>query len=309
MIIGTSDGYMNFVGVTTGRSSIMRIFPAWAEVLRLPTRRLDGIDIRPGAEGGVYRRVIGDIADDPDDYGALVTTHKIAVYDNARELFEEVDQLAGAFGEISSISKRNGHLVGSAKDPITVKLALEEIVGEDHFRRTGGVAVVLGAGGSGNALSYQLGARADAPEKIIVTARRADSLHRAREIHERGGLDLRRFDYLLAGKPDEVDALLTGLPAGSLVVNATGMGKDLPGSPMTDDAVLPLQGVVWDFNYRGELGFLRQAHAQEVARELRVEDGWRYFIHGWSQVIADVFDIPMPPERARELSAIAEATR
>ena len=49
--------------------------------------------------------------------------------------------------------------------------------------------------------------------------------------------------------------------------------------------------------------------AQQSARGLRVHDGWRYFVHGWSQVIADVFDVPMPPQLVDELAALAEVVR
>lgn len=38
-------------------------------------------------------------------------------------------------------------------------------------------------------------------------------------------------------------------------------------------------------------------------------DGWRYFVHGWTQVVADVFDIPMPPETVQKLADIAADTR
>ncbi len=31
--------------------------------------------------------------------------------------------------------------------------------------------------------------------------------------------------------------------------------------------------------------------AQEDARRLQVEDGWVYFLHGWTQVIAEVFPL------------------
>ncbi len=52
------------------------------------------------------------------------------------------------------------------------------------------------------------------------------------------------------------------LPPGSLVVNATGMGKDRPGSPLGPTSVFPRDGVVWEFNYRGSLDFWHQALAQ-----------------------------------------------
>ena len=47
------------------------------------------------------------------------------------------------------------------------------------------------------------------------------------------------------------------------------------------------------------------------ARELIVEDGWIYFIHGWTRVIAEVFhmDIPTSGPEFDELSRIAAATR
>ena len=31
-----------------------------------------------------------------------------------------------------------------------------------------------------------------------------------------------------------------------------------------------------------------------MARHLQIEDGWTYFIHGWTQVIAEVFHIDIP---------------
>jgi shikimate 5-dehydrogenase len=100
---------------------------------------------------------------------------------------------------------------------------------------------------------------------------------------------------------------VAGLPDGSLVINATGLGKDAPGSPLSDAAVFPRKGIVWDLNYRGDLIFLDQARRQAADRELQVEDGWTYFLYGWTQVIAEVFDIAIPASGPRfdEISAIA----
>ena len=76
-----------------------------------------------------------------------------------------------------------------------------------------------------------------------------------------------------------------------MVVNATGMGKDSPGSPVTDNGLFPRDGVAWEINYRGELDFWHQAMAQKEARNVSVEDGWLYFVHGWTQVIAEVLHL------------------
>jgi shikimate 5-dehydrogenase len=116
-------------------------------------------------------------------------------------------------------------------------------------------------------------------------------------------------EYLQIDRPQDNDAVLARLKRGSLVVNATGLGKDAPGSPLTESAVFPLDGIAWEFNYRGDLVFLRQARAQEKPRHLQVEDGWTYFIHGWTRVIAEVFhlDIPMTGKRFDQLCEIAAA--
>ena len=88
------------------------------------------------------------------------------------------------------------------------------------------------------------------------------------------------------------DELLKQLPPGSLVINATGMGKDRPGSPLSNDAAWPAQALAWEFNYRGELSFLQQARTNATT----IEDGWRYFIYGWTRVMAEVFHIDIPTQ-------------
>ena len=70
--------------------------------------------------------------------------------------------------------------------------------------------------------------------------------------------------------------------------------------------VFPRGSAVWEINYRGALDFLAHARGQEQDRVLAVADGWRYFIHGWSQVVAEVFDLEMSPETVSELAALAE---
>jgi len=310
MTVFARDGtYMGFIGVTTGGSSIMKVFPKWAEVLGLPTRKLIGLDIDMGAPREVYRDVVSSIKDDRDYWGALVTTHKIAVFDTASDLFDDLDDLARTFGEISSIAKRGNRLTGAAKDPVTVRLALEDFLPSDHFATTGAAALILGSGGSGCALSYQLGLRDDQPSRVICTARSHHKLDHQRELHERAGIDADLMQYVITPSPEDVDDLLGALPPSSLVVNATGLGKDRPGSPISDAGRFPDNGVVWEFNYRGSLEFLHQSRLQQLDRGLVVEDGWRYFVHGWTQVIADVFDIPMPRETVAELARVAAGVR
>ena len=118
-----------------------------------------------------------------------------------------------------------------------------------------------------------------------------------------------KVEYVHNADPAENDRLMAEMPPGSLVVNGTGMGKDSPGSPVTDQGVFPERARVWELNYRGELDFLHQARRQEAARALFIEDGWRYFVHGWTCVIEEVFAVEMTPRLVGELSELALAAR
>ena len=301
--------YMGFVGVTTGSSSIMKVFPLWADILGLPTRRLIGHDLPMDASPEQYRALVEQIRDDPRHRGALVTTHKMNVYAAASDLFDELDPFAVSCSEISSVAKRGTRLSGRAKDPITVDLALNDFLPADHFATTGAEVVILGAGGSGTALSWALSERDDAPAKVTVTARDDAKLEHLCEVHRQHGTREGLIEYVRTDTVDDAASLVAAAPRGSLIVNATGLGKDRPGSPLPDDAVFPDDAYVWEFNYRGSLEFLHQARAQEAARNLHVVDGWRYFIHGWSQVIADVFELELTPEIVEQLAQAAEDVR
>jgi shikimate dehydrogenase len=303
---------MEFIGVTTRSSSIMKVFPRWARVLDLGEARLKGRDLPLGAETDLYRQAVEQIRSDPLSMGALVTTHKINLLAAARDLFEELDPYARLCEEVSCISKRDGRVIAHAKDPITAGRSLRALLGPGYFRRTGGEVLCLGAGGAGTAISVYLvegQTPADPPSRIVMVDKSHESLDALRRVHGRLGTSSTEIEYVENADPAENDELLDALPPGSLIVNASGMGKDIPGSPVTDSARFPERGVVWELNYRGELDFLRQARRQERTRDLRVEDGWLYFLHGWSEVIAEVFHVELTPERFELLSTEAEAIR
>jgi shikimate 5-dehydrogenase len=302
-----------FIGVTTGRSSIQHVFPRWADALGLDGAVLQGIDLPLHAPADDYRRVVEFIAADPLSLGALVTTHKIDLYAACRDLFDEIDPFALLMGETSCISKRDGKLVCHAKDPISSGLALDAFIPPGHWSRTGADALCMGAGGSTIAISWYLSraeTRHERPRRIVVTNRSPQRLEHIREIHAQLDTDT-AFEYVLTPAAADNDRVLTELAPGSLVVNATGLGKDAPGSPLTDAGVFPERALAWDLNYRGDLVFLDQARAQADARGLQVEDGWIYFVHGWTQVIAEVFHVEIPTSGPsfERLSELALATR
>jgi shikimate 5-dehydrogenase len=195
--------------------------------------------------------------------------------------------------EVSSLSKRDGRLVVHAKDPISSGLAIEAFLPPGHWARTGAEAFLIGAGGSAIAISWYLTRPErgdDRPSRIVVSNRSPQRLEHFRDVYRQFGTDV-PVQYVHTPRPEDNDAVLRHLRPSSLVVNATGLGKDAPGSPLTDAATWPPGAVAWDLNYRGELVFLDQARA---AGHVQVEDGWIYFLHGWTQVIAEVFDVEIP---------------
>lgn len=300
---------MYFIGVTTGKSSIMKVFPAWSQHLGLDAE-MKGIDFAPNSDPAAYREAVDFIKRDRLSLGALVTTHKMNLLRASRALFDDLDPYAQTLGEISSISKRGEKLVGHAKDPISAGASFEAIVAPGYWASTGGALCILGSGGSSLALTLYLhnkkASGGDVPGRVIVTARREASLAEMRHVHSQIGFSI-PIDYRLAPTAVEADAIVGHLPPGSMVVNATGLGKDGPGSPLTDHATFPEGGLIWEFNYRGDLVFLDQARRAAAERNLTVHDGWVYFIHGWTRVIAEVFDIdiPMSGPAFEDLSQIA----
>ena len=300
-----------FIGVTGSRSSINRVFPRWADVLGLDGTVLKPVDLPIDTPPESYRRVLFDMRDDPNCRGALVTTHKVRLLEAARDLFGDLDDDARLLGEVSCISKRDGRLIGSAKDPTSSGKALEAFIPPGHFADTGGHVLCLGAGGAGLAIAVHLLARtaaADRPARIVLVSRSGGRLADCREVlAEVGAAD--RVDFVQNADPSRNDEYLRLLPHGSLVINATGMGKDRPGSPITDGALFPEHGLVWELNYRGDLQFLQQARRQAGERSLCIEDGWRYFVHGWSVVIAEVFGLSIDREVLHRLSEEAAAAR
>ncbi|ROS48859.1 shikimate dehydrogenase [Frigoribacterium sp. PhB24] len=302
-----------FVGVTTGSSSIRRVFPRWADELGLGDVELVGIDIEPHAPADEYRTVVDFLATDDRSLGALVTTHKIDLFHAARESFDEVDPLAALMGEVSCLSKRQGQLRASAKDPFSSGLAIDAFAPPADWAGARRDVFVMGAGGSAIAMDWHLSRpeRGDArPARVIVSDRSAERLATAEAVHAQVAPDV-PFTALLVESAADNDAQLASLNTGAFVVNATGLGKDAPGSPLGSSALFPEAALVWELNYRGDLVFLEQARAQQEARRLVVEDGWTYFVHGWTRVISEVFDIDIPTSgpRFERLSEIAVSTR
>ncbi len=264
----------------------MPVFSGWMEAMGRPEVRMVGMDFPLHDSPSAYRAAVEHIRREPMALGALVTSHKLNVIRAAGDLFDELDPHARLLEEVSCISKRDGRLVGQALDPITSRMAMADFPEAPE-------ALILGAGGAGTAIALSCQAR-----RMHVVDRSQERLAALRRVVGHRAVETYRHT-----RPEQNDELMRRLAAGSLVINATGMGKDLPGSPVTDAGRFPEGGIAWELNYRGEREFLRQARAQS---RVRAVDGWVYFLHGWTQVIAEVLHTPIEGalfERMAEIAA------
>lgn len=291
---------------------MVQIFPQWRRVLALdPEVELVGSDLPIHAPVAQYRELVTWLKTDPDTVGALITTHKLDLYAATQDLFDGVDDYARLLGEVSCVARRRGRLLGWAMDPLAAGRVLEQILYPGYFDQTGGEVLCLGAGGAGMAITAYLltqSSREDRPKRLVVTDPDSARLEKLEKLHILldSGVPI---EYVQTDDPLVGDELTARLPPHSLVINATGLGKDRPGSPVSDAVRFPLDGIAWELNYRGELGFLYGAWEQRRERRLRVEDGWAYFIFGWSTVIEAVFERPITPDELIKLGEEAAFAR
>ena len=300
-----------FIGVTTSKSSIMKVFPLWVNELGLPQIVIEGMDLQIHADPEDYRQAVAQIKYDPLSLGALVTTHKIDLFEAAHDMFDTLDPYAQICGEVSSLSKQAEKLIGHAKDPISAGLSMDAIVTNNYFARTGGHVLIFGAGGSSVATLLHLMNKkhpGDRPERFFVVNRSQGRLDRMQEMVASLETDI-EVVYICNQNARRNDEIMGSLPEYSIVINATGMGKDTPGSPISDKGLFPKNGIAWEFNYRGELDFLHQALRQKESRNLTVEDGWLYFVHGWTQVVAEVLHIQLDEPLFKRLEKLAGSVR
>ena len=87
---------IHFIGVSTGQSSIMKVFPEWVAQLGINGATIHGVDLPLNAPPESYREVVNFIRNDRGSQGALVTTHKIDLFRAARDQFDELDWFAMA---------------------------------------------------------------------------------------------------------------------------------------------------------------------------------------------------------------------
>ena len=286
-----------FVGTSTGGSLAHTVFDGWAAALGRPWT-LRGVDLPPDTPPETYRRLLTAMRGNPRVRGAVITAHKLRLYRACATELTTRDRLVDLTREINTLVTGDttpGSAAGYANDARSLTAILGSYAGQR--------IVCLGAGGAGTALLLALhldvetGTPRPDPPRMVFADIDASALAGLRAVADRIGA---RPDLVhLSGPADDLVA------GAALVVNATGLGKDRPGSPVTDRAPFGPGAVAWDLNYRGDLTFLRQA----AARGVSTMDGWEYFVAGWAGALTAIAGVPFGPHVPAALTTAAAPHR
>lgn len=276
-----------FVGVSTGGSLAHTVFDRWARLLGQPWT-LRGVDLPLDAPPWTYQRLLAAMRDNPAVHGAIVTAHKLRLYRDCAPDLARRDLLVDLTHEVNTLAS-DTDVAAYARDALSLTQVVPALVRRSAAGTLSDLHILcLGAGGAATALLLALHLdldatnavtpRPDRPASVVFADRNPRALDDLRQVAARAGLDPTQVSFAQVHGPDDCDRLLAELPSPALVVNATGLGKDAPGSPVSDGAPLGPATLAWDLNYRGTLTFLRQA-ADHGARTV---DGWDYFVAGWA---------------------------
>lgn len=299
-----------FLGVATEGSFIHDVFPAWADVLGIDWA-LRGVDLPLTAGPAAYRSLLTALHTTTAIAGAVVTNHKLPVYASGKNLFVGTDLFATVAREVNAISSSHG-LRGYARDPLSLTLILPSVLDPAPRR-----VVCFGAGGAATALLIAYATDADKSEfqrRLLPRVPRphmsfidanSDALAALQRVNRLCDLTEDEVELIHTSQGRAIDMALSATAPGDLVVNATGLGKQSPGSPLPDARRLTAGVTAWDLNYRGPLTFITQAsHAHAIA-----VDGWDYFVAGWAGALTAIASVPLTSALLRRFAASAEPFR
>jgi shikimate dehydrogenase len=307
-----------FIGVSTGGSIAHTAFGGWASALGQPWR-LAGLDLSQDTPAQTYQQLTATMHHNPGIVGAIITAHKLRFYGASADSLDQLDRLASLTREINTLATGDT-LAGYARDALSLAHILPGLTGRGSVGALAGLHILcLGSGGAATALllalhldiaagpgtAVAITPRADRPARVTFADASADALDALRSVAARAGIDMDRISFAHVHGAGDCDRLVAGLPVPGLVINATGLGKDRPGSPLTSAAPLGLGIAAWDLNYRGNLTFLHQA----AARGARTLDGWEYFIAGWAGALTAIAGIPLTVGLLAQFTEIAAPHR
>ena len=299
-----------FAGISTSGSVVRRVFPQWMNLLG-QTLELQTIDIPADSPASPYRALVSNLAADPSVRGVVVTAHKRAVYDHAVDLLAGTDSRARSLREISVLYRQDDQLHGTVIEPASIVTTLAQMGGGTPVTARDADTVIYGAGGTAISLiacltdpAWPPSAR---PRRLHLIDTSASRLQRAHDLAACGPARLPVRVYHSTGQASLRD--LGPLPDRSLIINATGLGKDRPGSPIRLPPSWPRRACVWDLNYRGHLLMLDDARAAAAERQLTTHDGWLLFVNGWAESLSAIIGRPISDDERAAMHYLAARVR
>lgn len=283
--MGRSKRYY-FLGVSTTKSSVNAAFPRWMDEFDLKAD-LVNVDLDLDSDENHYIEFCENLKD-IKTVGSLVTSHKANLYRHCSDRFDQLSDDSRLLQEISSIrfDAENMTLSAHNTDIEACMRTLLKLTTENQQWVNGDRSiVVLGAGGSGLSILIAASRSIKNHQKCVISDVSAARIKVAKEVLHTNRMVVDVEDGSIN------DQIVEDAGRAPLVINATGMGKDLPGSPVNDVRCFPANSTFWELNYRGERPLYHALERRANLNGLRIEDGWEFFLDGWINNIRYAFNL------------------
>ena len=291
-----------FLGVSTGSSAVNLLFPRWCEVLGVDWT-LEGVDLPIGSDPGQYRN-FGFNARRPDNRCIDNFTQGSCLRRREQPSRPSRAFVRGVRRSGSIASRWKEFWWGGVSDVASGGEILKSLFSSEQWLSGQREVLIIGGGGAGLAAAWNIAVNGIGSARRILIVEH--SLERSSKIQDlvANWPTKCRVDVLSGSGSGDLD-VVTSFSDGSLIINASGVGKDQPGSPVSDSVVFPLASTFWEFNYRGDLPLMHRAYLQERFPRTKVEDGKRYFATGWSVVMSKVAGRAWSPSIAESFELVA----
>ena len=270
--------FVLFLGRDTTGTLAAKSFPAWMRLFDADCE-LVCINMSPDSGDQEYVSLLARVRDLKGCAGMMVTSHKVRLYQAAHTSFDRSSSDVELLEEVGGVVVSDKRVVAVSPDAAGFRDEFRQ-----HVNTTSAVdIIVLGGGGASRAIALVASALPNV-RRIAVTE--IDSRRRSELQRWVAWLRIRGVNKPIDILPAEANNELTSNAApGALVVNASGLGKDSAGSPISRKVKFPFGSIVWDLNYRGELTFLDHANDQADKRDLFVMDGFSLFVKNWTWLL------------------------
>lgn len=275
-----------FLGVSTDHSMVNNAFPIWMSFLNADVE-LVGHNLPLNADQSEYDSFLNNLRQQ-STVGSLVTSHKANLFQHCKQKFDVISDDSKLLMEISSIRYDSVRdlLIGHNTDILGCKRSLLALTIENDKWLAGDRSiVVLGAGGSGLSIICAAHRFVHNHGKLFVT-----EIGHARREMARTILSNSDISFVLECA-NSTDEIISSAGRAPLVINATGMGKDIEGSPVTNIQCFPQSSTFWELNYRGDRPLYHNLLRDCRGHGLRIEDGWGFFLDGWLNNITFALNI------------------